>query len=59
VVAAVERLPPDYRRVLILRHLDGLTFPEVGERMGRSADAVTQLWARAIRRLRDALGDDP
>src|SRR5262249_49493645 len=33
---ALGRLPPAYREVLILRHLEGLTFPEVAARMGRS-----------------------
>jgi RNA polymerase sigma-70 factor (ECF subfamily) len=46
------RLPEDYREVLILRHLECLSFPEVAQRMGRSADAVKKLWTRALDRLR-------
>src|SRR5262245_12305563 len=53
---ALERLPPDYREVIILRHLEGLTFPEVATRMGRSLDSVEKLWVRALPRLRRALG---
>src|SRR5262249_9511171 len=30
------RLPEDYREVIILHHLEELTFPEVARRMGRS-----------------------
>src|SRR5437763_1788571 len=30
---ALARLPEDSREVLVLRHLEGLGFPEVGERM--------------------------
>lgn len=49
---ALARLPEDYARVLTLRHLDSLSFPEVAERMGRSVDAVEKLWARALVKLR-------
>ena len=48
-------LPPDYREVLVLRHLKGLRFSEVAERMDRSAGAARMLWLRAIERLRDVL----
>jgi RNA polymerase sigma-70 factor, ECF subfamily len=53
---ALALLPADYREVLILRHLEGLTFPEVAARMGRSLDSVEKLWVRALPRLRQALG---
>jgi RNA polymerase sigma-70 factor (ECF subfamily) len=56
---ALGRLPADYREVIILRHLEGLNFPEVAGRMGRSADAVKKLWARALGRLRGLLGEGP
>jgi RNA polymerase sigma-70 factor, ECF subfamily len=53
---ALDRLPTAYREVLILRHLEGLSFPEVARRMGRTQPSVKKLWARALPRLRDALG---
>jgi len=56
VAAALDRLPADHKRVIVLRQLEGLPFAEVGASMGRSADAATQLWVRAIRGLREALG---
>jgi RNA polymerase sigma-70 factor (ECF subfamily) len=52
---ALERLPSDYREVLILRSLEGLTFPEVAARMGRTPVAVERLWARALPCLKRAL----
>jgi RNA polymerase sigma-70 factor (ECF subfamily) len=55
---ALGRLPEDYREVLILRHLEEQTFPEVARRMGRSVEAVKKLWARAVPRLREVLGED-
>jgi RNA polymerase sigma-70 factor (ECF subfamily) len=55
---ALERLPPDYREVIVLRHLEGLTFPEVAARMGRTLDSVEKLWARGLARLRRAFGGE-
>jgi RNA polymerase sigma-70 factor (ECF subfamily) len=59
VADALAQLPPDYREVLILRHLEGLTFPEVAGRMGRTLTAVNKLWVRALGRLRQRLGGTP
>jgi RNA polymerase sigma-70 factor (ECF subfamily) len=56
---ALGRLPDDYREVIILRHLEGLSFPEVARRMDRTLDSVKNLWARALGRLRRLLGDTP
>jgi RNA polymerase sigma-70 factor (ECF subfamily) len=53
---ALGQLPADYREVLVLRHLQGLTFPEVAQRMGRSLDSVEKLWVRALARLRQTVG---
>ena len=53
---ALEKLPPDYRDVLVLRHLEGLSFPEVAQRMERSVDSVQKLWLRGLARLRQAFG---
>jgi RNA polymerase sigma-70 factor (ECF subfamily) len=56
---ALERLPEDYRDVLVLHHLEGCAFPEVARRMGRSVEAVKKLWARARARLRRSVGGTP
>jgi RNA polymerase sigma-70 factor (ECF subfamily) len=53
---ALGRLPPDYREVIVLRNLQGLSFPEVAGRMGRTIDSVEKLWARGLAQLRRALG---
>jgi RNA polymerase sigma-70 factor (ECF subfamily) len=52
---ALARLSADDREVIILRHLEEHTFPEVAERMGRSVDGVKKLWVRALGRLRRTL----
>jgi RNA polymerase sigma-70 factor (ECF subfamily) len=56
VAAALARLPEDYQAVIVLRHLEGLTFPQVAERMGRSVDSVEKLWLRGLTRLRQEFG---
>jgi RNA polymerase sigma-70 factor (ECF subfamily) len=53
---ALDQLPADYREVIILRHLEELSFPEVAARMGKSQDSVKNIWARALARLRRSLG---
>lgn len=55
---ALARLHEDYRQVLLLRTAEGLTFAQVGARMGRSADAARMLWGRAATEL-SALLDTP
>jgi RNA polymerase sigma-70 factor (ECF subfamily) len=54
----LAELPDDYRQVIILRHIEGLPFDEVGRRMERSAGAVRMLWLRALKLLRERLGSE-
>jgi RNA polymerase sigma-70 factor (ECF subfamily) len=58
VADALERLPEDYRDVLLLRHWEGLTFAAIARRMGRSEDAIEKLWLRALARLRRQMGTE-
>ena len=53
---ALRTLPADYSEVLFLHYLQGLTFPEVSRRMGRTLDSVKKLWVRALARLRQNMG---
>jgi RNA polymerase sigma-70 factor, ECF subfamily len=55
---ALARLPEDQRELLILRHLEGLTFPQVAERLGRSLDSVKKQWPGALAALKRALGGE-
>lgn len=50
-------LPDDYRDVIVLRHIEGLTFEAVGQQMERSAGAARMLWLRAIQELRNRMDD--
>lgn len=54
----LAQLPADYREVIILRHIEGLAFEAVGQRMQRSAGAVRMLWLRALKQLREQWGKD-
>jgi RNA polymerase sigma-70 factor, ECF subfamily len=58
VAAALGQLPPDYQEVIVLRNLERLPFEEVAERMDRSRPAAQMLWMRAIKKLREALGEE-
>jgi RNA polymerase sigma-70 factor, ECF subfamily len=52
---ALDKLPPDYREVIILRHIETLPFADVAARMGRSEDSVQKLWVRALASLRRSM----
>jgi RNA polymerase sigma-70 factor (ECF subfamily) len=48
----LARLPDEYRDVLVLFHVEGLTLPEVAARMGRTIPSVRGLRTRAVLKLR-------
>lgn len=49
---AIARLPRPYAHVIVLRHRDGLPFPEISQRLGRTPQSTRKIWARAILMLR-------
>jgi RNA polymerase sigma-70 factor, ECF subfamily len=53
---ALERLPDDHRRVILLRYQEGQPFEEIGRRLGRTPNAARMLWLRAVERLKKELG---
>ena len=50
---AMDKLKPEYRQVIILAKIDGLSYKEIGERLSKSADAVGHLLLRAMEALTD------
>jgi RNA polymerase sigma-70 factor (ECF subfamily) len=56
---ALDGLPADYREVIILHHVEGLTFAEIAQRIRRSVDGVKKLWVRGLARLRKTMGEPP
>ena len=53
--AALEKLPPDYREVILLSRIEKLSAKEIGERMNRSENAVHLLLGRALKSLAKVL----
>jgi RNA polymerase sigma-70 factor (ECF subfamily) len=53
---ALERLPDEQRRVIVLRNQQHLSFEAIGAKIGKTADAARKLWARAVERLQQELG---
>lgn len=58
VRAAVARLPPGQRAVLVLVRYEGLTYKEAAEALGISLGAVESRLVRALRNLDAALAQD-
>jgi RNA polymerase sigma-70 factor (ECF subfamily) len=59
VRAALERLPADYREVIVWRNLERQPFAEIGRRLNRTEKAAQKLWARAIRSLQQQMASPP
>jgi RNA polymerase sigma factor (sigma-70 family) len=52
---AVNSLPPDYREVVVLRYVCGLSYAEIAETMGVKLSAVKMRWHRARKMLQERL----
>ena len=52
---AIARLPDDCRRIIVLIHLEDLSFAAAAAAMNRSVDATRRLWGRAVHLLADEL----
>ena len=52
---ALSTLPKEQRQVVMMRHLEGLAFSEIAERIGRTSGACRMLWLRAMDDLREKL----
>ena len=57
VRAAIQSLPSRERKVIGLYYYGEVTMKEIGAEIGVNESRVSQLHARAIRRLREALGE--
>jgi RNA polymerase sigma-70 factor (ECF subfamily) len=56
--SAVEALPAEFREVLILRELEGLSYKEIASTAGIPVGTVMSRLTRARRRLQEALAPD-
>ena len=59
VQAALDRLPPRARDVIVLKQIEGLSRREIAERMGIGDETVKWHLARAMRTLADVLYGEP
>jgi RNA polymerase sigma factor for flagellar operon FliA len=57
VRTAIDALPPRERTVISLYYYGEVTMKEIGREIGVNESRVSQLHARAVRRLRDALAN--
>jgi RNA polymerase sigma-70 factor (ECF subfamily) len=48
---ALEELEPDRREVIVLRHFEELTYPEIAERTGKAPDACRMMHRRTMASL--------
>lgn len=56
--AAIEQLDEHDREVILMRHFEHLTNQEVAQALSLSEPAASMRYLRAIRRLRELLGDE-
>lgn len=52
---AIEQLPPDWRAILVLREIEGLSYAEIAEILGIPIGTVESRLFRARKRLRQLL----
>ncbi len=55
---AIDELKPEYREVIILTKIEGLSYKEISERLNKSHDAVRKLVSRAILALANIFESD-
>jgi len=53
---AIDELKPEHKEVIVLAKIEELSYKEIGERLGKSADAVGMLLSRAMVALTIAYG---
>ncbi len=55
LASLLENLPPDQRRAICLKYMDGMSLMEIAERMGRSKEAIGGLLKRGMKSLREQM----
>jgi RNA polymerase sigma-70 factor (ECF subfamily) len=55
-VAALERLPPEQREIIVARHWGGLSFEQIAEVAGCSASTAFRRYSAGVEALRQRLG---
>ncbi len=55
---ALDTLKPEYKQVVVLKRIEGLSHAEIAEKLGKNPGAVRMLLARAMAALTIAYGED-
>jgi len=55
---AIEELKPEYKEVIVLTKIEGLSYKEISNRLGKSDEAVRKLFTRAMAALTTAFEND-
>ena len=55
---AMEALKPEYREVIVLTRIEGLSYKEISNKLGKSDEAVRKLFTRAMAALTTVFGND-
>jgi RNA polymerase sigma-70 factor (ECF subfamily) len=55
---ALDELKPEYKEIIVLKRIEGLSHAEIAERLGKNAGAVRMLLARAMAALTISYGQD-
>jgi RNA polymerase sigma-70 factor (ECF subfamily) len=58
VRTAIARLPPKQEAAVVLRHVQGLSYPEIAQALECSEDSARANVYQGLRRLRRVLGED-
>jgi RNA polymerase sigma-70 factor (ECF subfamily) len=48
---AIDAVKPEYRQAIVLRKIEGLSYKEMGDRLGKSSEAARKLVSRALEEL--------
>ncbi len=48
---AIDALKPEFRQVIVQMKIEGLSYKEIGEQLGKSSEAVRKLVSRALEEL--------
>ena len=54
---AIDKMPPEYRQVILLAKIEGLSGPELAQRLGKTPGAARALLSRALAALAGVYGE--
>ena len=55
ILELIQSLPEAYRETLVMRHVEGMTGPEIAERTGLTPESVRVNLCRGMKMLRELL----